>query len=184
LNQIFRQLPEPRVRLLLLRIFGDAENAGQDADDIAIQNRRRLIEGDAADRSGGVAADAGQRQNLLELFRKFPAVFIHDELRGLLQIADARVIAESFPEFVDFGRRRARGSLYGRQFLQPAVPERDDRLHLRLLQHDFGDPDGVGITRAAPRQVARVRGEPVQQGGNQFGKVRLRRAGTSRLAVV
>ena len=166
LHQFVRQLPQPRVRGFLLRIIRDAEKARQDADDIAVQNRRGLVEGDAANRAGGIAADAGQRQNLLELFRKLPTVFFHDDLRGFLQIADAGVIAETFPELVDLGRRRFGRHLNRRQFAQPAVPEWNDRFHLRLLQHDFGDPDGVRIARAAPRQVARVRGEPVQQGGN------------------
>ena len=95
-------------------------------------------------------------------------MFFRDDLRGLLQIADAGVIAEAFPQLVQLGRVRLGRRRNRRQFAQPAVPKRDDRLHLRLLQHDFAHPDGVGIARAAPRQVARVRGEPVQQGGNQF----------------
>ena len=65
-NQFFRQLPEPRVGLFFLWIFRDAENARQHADDIAIENRRRLVEGDAANRAGGVTADSRQRENLVE----------------------------------------------------------------------------------------------------------------------
>jgi hypothetical protein len=39
-NQFFRQLPKPRVRFLLLRVFRDAKNPRQHADDIAVENRR------------------------------------------------------------------------------------------------------------------------------------------------
>ena len=92
-----------------------------------------------------------------------------DDLRRLLQITDARVIAEAFPQLVQLGRVRFGRRFNRRQLLHPAVPKGNHRFHLRLLQHDFGDPDGVGIARAAPWQVAGVRGEPVQQGENQFG---------------
>ena len=78
-NQFFRQLPEPRVRLFLLRIFRDAKNSGKDADDIAIQNRRRLIEGDAANRAGGVTSDSGQCENIVKRFGKF----VGDDVRSL-----------------------------------------------------------------------------------------------------
>ena len=79
LNQLFRQLPQPRVRFLFLRIFRDAEEARQDADDVAVENRRGLVEGDTANCAGGVTADAGQRQNLLELFWKL----VGDDVRSL-----------------------------------------------------------------------------------------------------
>ena len=78
-HQFFRNLPQPRVRFLFLRIFRDAKNSGQHADHIAVQNRRGLVEGDAANRAGGVSADARQRQNLVEVFWKF----VGDDVKSL-----------------------------------------------------------------------------------------------------
>ena len=78
-NQFFRQLPKPRIGFLFLRIFSDAENAGQHADDIAVENRRRLVEGDAANRAGGVTANARQRENIVKVFREF----VGDDVRSL-----------------------------------------------------------------------------------------------------
>jgi len=92
----------------------------------------------------------------------------HDLLRGFLQIADARVVAKSLPQLVDFGRRRFCGGFNRRQFTHPAGPERNDRLHLRLLEHNFRNPDRVRIARTPPREVAGIRGEPVQQRGDEF----------------
>ena len=66
-HQFCRQFPKPRIRFLLLRIFGNAKNPRQHADDIAIQNRRRLVEGDAANRAGGVTADARQREDFFKV---------------------------------------------------------------------------------------------------------------------
>ena len=33
----------------------------------------------------------------------------------------------------------------------------------RLLQHDFRDPDAVGVAAASPRKIAAVHGEPSEQ---------------------
>ena len=141
----------------------DAEKASQEAHDIAIENRARLMEGDAGNRAGGVAADAGKREDVIEVLGK-PAVVLRDDLlRGSLKIADPLVIAESFPELVQFGFGRAGESLDRRECLHPASPVRQDGFDLRLLEHDLGNPDGVGVTRAAPGEIAGVGGKPVQQ---------------------
>ena len=73
-NQFFRQLPKPRICFLLLRIFPNAKNPRQHADDVAVENRRRLVEGDAANRAGGVTANARQRQNVIKVFRELETV--------------------------------------------------------------------------------------------------------------
>lgn len=78
----------------------------------------------------------------------------HDFLRSLLHIANAGVVTEAFPEFVDafgsgFGER-----LDGGQVLHPMFPVGDDGFDLGLLEHDFRNPDGVGIAGAAPWEVA------------------------------
>ena len=90
-----------------------------------------------------------------------------DLLRGLLQISGAGVIAESFPKFVDFVRAGVRGGLDGGQFAHPALPVWNHSFDLRLLEHDFGNPDRVRIAGAAPRQVTRVVREPAEQRRNQ-----------------
>ena len=69
-DQVLRELPEPGVGLPLARIFGDTEEAGEHANDIAVEHRRGLVERYAADRAGGVTADAGQGDQCVEPFRK------------------------------------------------------------------------------------------------------------------
>ena len=162
-NQFFRQLPKSRIRLLLTRVFPDAKNPRQNPDDIAVKDRRRLVERNAANRAGGVTPDSRQSDHGIEVIRKFAAVFLHDLPRRLLQVAGAGVIAEALPKLVDFVRTRIGGGLDGGQFAHPAFPIRHDRLDLGLLEHDFGDPDGVGIAGAPPRQVAGVLRKPIQQ---------------------
>lgn len=167
-NQLFCVLPELGVGLLFARIGFDAVDAGQDADDVAVEDGCGLIEGDAANRAGGVTTNAGQGEDGVERLRELAVVFPDDLLRGFLQVADTGVIAEAFPEFMDFVGVRAGEAFDGGQLAHPAFPIRDDGFDLRLLEHDFGNPDGVGITRAPPREVAGVGGEPVEQPRDEF----------------
>ena len=77
--QIFRQSPELRVGFLSARIFSDAKYPRQHANDVAVENRRRLVEGDAANRAGGVTANARQREDVVEIIREF----VGDDVRSL-----------------------------------------------------------------------------------------------------
>ncbi len=163
MNQFLRDAPELRVGFLLARVGGDAEDASQDARDVPVENRARLVEGDAGDCPGGVSANAGKREDVVKVFRE-PALVLRDDLlRGSLKIADPRVIAEPFPKFVELAGRRLGGGPNRRQLAHPAFPIRDDGFDLRLLEHDFGNPDGVGVMRAAPGEIAGVGGKPRKQ---------------------
>ncbi len=101
-NERFRESPERCACFFLTRIFGDAEEAGEHADRISVENRRRLIESDAEHGAGGVAANAGQGDKIIVFFRKTAAAPIHDDSRSLLQVAGARVVAETLPELQHF----------------------------------------------------------------------------------
>src|ERR1051326_6010083 len=88
-DEEFRQAPKRRVGVFLSRVLPEAEGPCQHADDIAVEDRRGLVETDAANRPGGVSADAGQGQDVVERFRKSSAVLGDDQLRGRPQIAGA-----------------------------------------------------------------------------------------------
>ena len=51
----------------------------------------------------------------------------------------------------------------GREGFEKALIERYNRGDLRLLEHDFRNPDGVGVTRPPPRKRARIGAEPLKQ---------------------
>jgi len=162
-HQFFCQPPELRVGFLFARIFCNAENPRQYADDIAVKNWRRLVERDAANRAAGVTPDSRQRDHVVKIIREFAIMLFHDLPRGFLQVPDAGVIAKTLPKLVDFVRTGIGCSFNGREFLHPAFPIRNHGFDLGLLEHDFGNPDGVGIARVPPRQVAGVPGKPIQQ---------------------
>jgi hypothetical protein len=44
--------------------------------------------------------------------------------------------------------------------LHPTFPIRQDGFYLGLLEHDFGDPDGVRVESATPREIAGILVEP------------------------
>ena len=70
-DQFPGELPQICVGFLFPRISLDAKHPRQHTDDIAVKNRRRLIEGNAANRAGGVTSDSGQGEYVVEVFGKF-----------------------------------------------------------------------------------------------------------------
>lgn len=51
-------------------IFCDAKKSGEDADDIAVEERLGLIKGNAGNGAGGVASDAFESENGIEVARE------------------------------------------------------------------------------------------------------------------
>ena len=80
------------------------------AHHVAVQHRKRQVERDAADRRGGVIADARERPYAVVVPRE--AAGRRDLLRRQAQIARARVVAQAAPhrEHVVFGGRGQRGN--------------------------------------------------------------------------
>ena len=141
------------------RIVGAArqgKHARQDPHQVAIHGRDRFAESDRGDGGGGVRADAGQMAKLGGTRRHNAIVLGDDSACGFVQVARATVIAEPGPRlahrgFLGSGQRCHRGKL-----MQELSEARRNGLHLRLLQHDFRHPNGVGILRAPPRKIALV----------------------------
>ena len=88
-------------------------------------------------------------------------------LRGLMQVARAAVIAEPRPagENVIGGSGGERGNIR-EAGKETRIVVKHGR-HLRLLQHDFREPDAVGVVALPGQVVAAVAGLP---GGEAVGK--------------
>jgi ribonuclease HIII len=110
-----------------------------------------------------VLADSGEPLHLLDRSRKVSAVSIYNGLGGGAKISRARVVAETLPcaEHVIFGSASECGKI-GKS-AQPLVVIGDHGGHQGLLKHEFGDEDGVGVTRVAPRQIAAVSAIPAKK---------------------
>jgi len=134
----------------------DAEGAAQHPLDVAVEDRRLGAEANGGDGVGRGAADAGQLRDRFGAARKPAAVLAHHGLRAGVQVARAGVVAEPAPQRHDFFRGRGGEAGEVRKACEEAPVVGNHRRHLRLLQHDLGEPDAVGIACAAlllPGQV-------------------------------
>ena len=137
------------------------EQSDDYAPDITVDSGVGQAEGDAGDRRGGVVSDAGKRSNRIENtwkmidFCHFFSCFVH--------VSRTAIIAQSAPHGEDLllvGGRQRSGI---RERTQESFVIRYYGGDARLLEHDFRDPDGVGIARTAPWEVAAVAIVPARE---------------------
>ena len=91
-----------------------------------------------------------------------------------MQEAGAAVVAEAAPGGEDFVFGGGGEGFDGREFLHPVGVVFEDGGDAGLLQHDFGDPDGVGVAGATPGEIAFVEVEPGEEVGAEFAESVLR----------
>ncbi len=134
----------------------DMEQAREDACGVGFDDRHRLVEGERGHGIGGVPADSRQMPNQFHISRKRAAMFFNDGDGGGAEISGAGVVAKALPgvEHVVFGGGGERGEV--REAPEPLIIIRDNGGDLGLLEHEFGDEDGVGIGGAAPGESAGV----------------------------
>jgi len=77
-----------------------------------------------------------------------------------VKISCSRIITEAFPgvQNLRFSRRGKRAD--GGKPAQPSIIVRNDGSGLRLLEHDFGNENGVRIAGLAPGEIAFAFMEP------------------------
>ncbi len=74
-------------------------------------------------------------------------------LRAAVQVSRAAVVAQTAPQTQHLIQRRGSQIDHRRETFQKAGVVVQYRDHLRLLQHDFGQPHTVGIPRVLPGQT-------------------------------
>src|SRR5262249_46530295 len=136
---------------------------------VRFDNRNGLIKRKGRQRVGGVFANPRQFLHFVDPRRKSPAISIQHEFRGRTEISLARVVAEPLPgaenrTFSCAGESREAG-----EAAQPLFIIRQHRCDLRLLKHELGNENGVGIAGAAPGKIATVFVIPTQQSKPEFG---------------
>jgi hypothetical protein len=141
----------------------------QDARHVPVDDGEPVAERDRPDGAGGVGPDPGERRDVLGFLGKAPAVVADDGARGGVEGSRPRVVPEPGPvrqNLVERGRRERRRR---RESRQPPLPVGQHGLEPRLLRHHLADPDGVGVARPPPGQVARV---AAIVGEDQLGETR------------
>ncbi len=139
----------------------DGEHPGEHARHVAIDQRRPLAVRDRRDGAGGVRADAGHLTQLVGARRQSATPARHHLARAAVEVARATVEAQPRPRREHVVERRGGQRAHGGEALHPALPVRDDGGHPRLLQHDLAHPDRIGVTHAAPGQIAPAPAIPV-----------------------
>ena len=155
-------------RARFAQIAANRAEAREDARDVAVEHGERHVIGNAQHRGGGVSADAGQRERLFERSREIFRVARDDFCAARVQIPRAAVVAEAGPQFQDFCSRRACASDSTLGSLRGNDGSREHGGDARLLQHDFRDPDAIGIAAGAPGKIAAMRAEPAEQARWKF----------------
>ena len=138
------------------------------------------------DRAGGAAADAGQRDQRIEVARQVAAVALHAQLRGGVQVAGAGVVAQPRPQREHVVAAARAPAPAGRAARDEALEVAGSPPHLRLLQHDLATATrGTACADAARAGRGGRGGRTMPAGVRRFAigeGVRWRRAsvGTSR----
>jgi hypothetical protein len=95
--------------------------------------------------------------------RALSSVFGDDLLRCFLQIACPAVITQAGPQAQDFLLRRGSECVNVREALQKSFVVGKRGGNARLLQHDFREPDAIGIFSASPRQITLKLAKPAKK---------------------
>src|SRR5262249_16125881 len=112
----------------------------------------RQSERDARDCGRCVVADAGQGADAGVVGGESPGCDC--VLRGAPQIAGARVVAQAAPQREDVVLGGGLQIGDRRESRLESLVVRNQRLGAGVLQHDFGDPDPIGVGGAAPGKIA------------------------------
>src|SRR5207253_2069251 len=114
----------------------------ENADYVSFQDRGCLFKRNGWIRAGSVASNAGKFLKILSMVWNCAAIF-RDQLRGYVEHTRAAVIAESGHMAQDISEWCACEQADIRNPFKPLPIIRKDCRNLRLLEHDFRDPDFV-----------------------------------------
>lgn len=134
-------------------IAGDAAHHPQH---IAVHCRGGQSEGDGADSSGGILADARQRLHSLIVTGQLAAVLFTDRPGCLLKVPHPAVIPQPLPEFQELFLRGGCQGRNIRKLPQEPLIIGQHSLHTGLLEHDLRYPHPIGPGVLPPGQDAAV----------------------------
>jgi hypothetical protein len=97
-------------------------------------------------------------------------VFFSNLLRGPMQHARATIVAQTAPGCQDGFFRSSGERLDIRKTFQENPVMVKHGGHARLLQHDFAQPDAVGIASLAPGKIAAMLIVPPEKGVTERGQ--------------
>lgn len=123
---------------------------------VAFQGKHVPIESNRPQGIRRVAANAGQPVKLSLQQGQMPIEAVDNDLSRAVKVAGARVVTQAFPQFKYLFLGRIGQSRRGREAGHKTFVVWKNRVDPRLLKHDLGHPDRIGIVGVAPWQVASV----------------------------
>ena len=154
-----------------------SQHTCEHALDVAVQNRHALSKAKGGHRCRSGAAYSRQSLQSQSRLRKLATVLAGNLLRAAVQISRARVIAQATPQPQHLVQVSGGQCQHIRKALQEAGVIVQHRAHLRLLQHDLGQPNAVRVAGVLPGQrAAAMLLLPDHQIGRKTRHQRMRRA--------
>ena len=141
-------------------VFLEIKKPGDDALNVGVQNRHRLVECEGHNSRSRVGSDAGKSAQEVEVARNTASKLRDNGLRRAMQVACAGVVAKALPVLHDIHFRR---SCEGCDIGKPLHPSLKIRLHggdRRLLEHELRNQNGIWRWIRPPRQDTAVDAEP------------------------
>ena len=126
----------------------------KDGADVRLEVDARQVVGEGADAGRRGGADSRQGAQLGLVHRHHAAVVLAHLASRVPERQRTAVVAKALPLREHVCRACRREGVHGREALEPGLPAAVDAGDLRLLQHRLRDPDGIGVARASPRQIA------------------------------
>ena len=143
--------------------FAQIHQARKHPADVRVQGWGGKVEGNGSNRAGGVAPDAWQRAQGVQVRGQLAAVLLAEQPGALVQVARAAVIAQPFPGLQHVLLRSRRQAFQVRKSAHKAFKVWNDGFDLGLLEHNFGNPDAVGRDIRTPGQMPGVLVVPREQ---------------------
>ena len=146
-------LPKRSFILGYRQITIESDHSGQYTTHIGIENRYSLGETKCGNRSCGGATDSRQLRQEFSGRRENPAVLSNNQLRAPMQISGTTVITQAAPEAQHLVLRSAGKCAHIRESFQKTCVVTQHGAHLGLLQHDFRQPNPVGVAGLLPGEM-------------------------------
>ncbi len=141
-----------------------ATDACQDPGDVGVDDRHVALEGECEHGSGGVRADAGKREQRVEIVGQATVVLLDDDAGGSVQVPRPPRVTEALPSSEHLAERHRCARRRSRERFQERLPLRHDPVGPGLLEHHLGDENSPGVAIASPGEVAEIVGAPGEDG--------------------
>ncbi len=150
----------------------EAKDAAQDASDVRIDSGNALLVGEACNGTRRVSADAWKGLKGGWISRDGAAKVVDHRPGQAVQIAGTPIVAETIPGLTHCRLRCCSQSVdCGEAFGESSVVVTHPG-HLRLLQHEFGHEDLVGVSGGSPWKTASLGPEPAKQAALELQRIR------------